>query len=75
MSPSRTRAQVARQLQRAVDHLTKASLARMEREMPWYGELPAEQRAWIGMVLQAGYNSFITWYRSPDQPPPPLTVD
>ena len=48
---TRTRAQVARQLQRAVGHLTKASLARMEREMPWYGELPAEHRAWIGMVL------------------------
>ena len=75
MTRSRTRAQVARQLQRAVGDLTKASLARMEREMPWFGELPAEQRAWIGMVLQAGYNSFITWYRSPDKPAPPLTVE
>jgi PucR C-terminal helix-turn-helix domain/GGDEF-like domain len=72
---TRSRARVARQLQRAVGDLTKASLARMEREMPWFGELPAEQRAWIGMVLQAGYNSFITWFRSPDRPAPPLAVE
>ena len=68
----RSRSQVARQMQRAVGDLTKVSLARMEREMPWFAELTAEQRAWIGMVLQAGYNSFIAWYRTPT-PPPPLT--
>ena len=62
-------------MQRAVGDLTKTSLARMEREMPWVGELAAEHRAWIGMILQAGFNSFITWYRTPDQPAPPLTVE
>ena len=70
-----TRTQVARQMQRAVGDLTKTSLARMEAEMPWVRDLPAEHRAWIGMVLQAGYNSFITWYRTPEQPAPPLTVE
>ena len=62
-------------MQRAVSDLTKTSLARMEQEMPWVSELPAEHRASIGLVLQAGYNSFITWYRNPDQPAPPLTVE
>ena len=71
----KARAQVARQMQRAVGDLTKTSLARMEAEMPWVRDLPAEHRAWIGMVLQAGYNSFITWYRTPEQPAPPLTVE
>ena len=70
-----SRTKVARQLQGAVGDLTKASLARMEREMPWFGELTAEQRAWIGMILQAGYNSFISWYRSAQAPPPPLTTE
>ena len=70
-----TRTQVARQMQRAVGDLTKASLARMEREMPWVRELPAEHRAWIGMILQAGFNSFIAWYRNPDEPAPALTVE
>ena len=43
--------------------------------MPWVGELPAEHRAWIGMVLQAGYNTFIAWFRDPDQLTPTLTVE
>jgi DNA-binding PucR family transcriptional regulator len=70
-----SRAQVTRQLQQAVGDLTKVSLARMEREMPWFADLPAEQRSWIGMVLQAGYNSFIAWYRDPESPSPPLTME
>src|SRR4051795_12151397 len=69
---SRTRAQVARQMQRAVGDLTRTSLGRMEREMPWFASLPAEHRARIGMILQAGYNTFIDWYRNPEAPPPPV---
>jgi hypothetical protein len=75
MAKPAPRSRVAQQLQRAVGDLTKTSLARMEREMPWFAELTAEQRAWIGMILQAGYNSFIGWYRSPEQAPPPLTTE
>jgi hypothetical protein len=75
MAKPASRSRVAQQLQRAVGDLTKTSLARMEREMPWFAELTAEQRAWIGMILQAGYNSFIGWYRSPEQSPPPLTTE
>src|SRR5690242_7798947 len=72
---SGSRQQVARQLQRAVGDLTKASLSRMEREMPWFADLPPEHRAWIGTILQAGYNSFITWYREPARRAPALTVE
>jgi hypothetical protein len=75
MSRPRSHAQVARQMQRAVGDLTKTSLTRMEREMPWFADLSAEHRAWIGMILQAGFNSFVTWYRRPGQPSPPLTVE
>jgi hypothetical protein len=67
--------QVAQQMQRAVGDATKSSLARMEREMRWFGELTAEQRAWIGMVLQAGFNSFIAWYRKPNRSAPQLAVE
>jgi hypothetical protein len=75
MARARSRSQIARQMQRAVGDLTKVSLARMERDMPWFAGLTAEQRAWIGMILQAGYNSFIAWFRTPSQPPPPLNVE
>ncbi len=76
-APRRGRARnaVARQMQRTVPELTKSSLARMDREMPWFAELPPEHRAWIGMVITAGYNTFVAWYTNPEQPPPPLTVE
>ncbi len=67
-----SRAEVARQLQRAVGDLTRTSLARMEREMPWFTDLPAEHRSRIGSVLQAGYNLFIDWYCHPGTATPPV---
>ena len=75
MTRARSRTQIAQQLQRAVGGLTKSSLGRMEREMPWFEELPAEHRAWIGMILQAGYNNFITWFREPSKPNPALAAE
>ncbi len=75
MTKAPSRAQVARQLQRAVGDLTKTSLGRMEREMPWFVDLTAEQRSWIGMVIQGGYNTFIVWYRDPSKPAPVLTAE
>lgn len=75
LAAARRRAVVARQMRRAVGDLTKTSLARMDREMPWFRELPAEHRAWIGMILQAGYNTYIAWYRDPSRPPPPLSAE
>jgi hypothetical protein len=75
MTRARSRTQIAQQLQRAVGGLTKSSLGRMEREMPWFEELPAEHRAWIGMILQAGYQNFITWFREPSKPNPGLAAE
>ena len=31
--------------------------------MPWVVQLPAEDRSWIGLILQAGIKSFIDWFR------------
>jgi hypothetical protein len=66
-------------MQRATGQVTKSVLSRMEREMPWFADLTAEQRAWVGMVLQAGFASYISWYRAPvrtvpDPTPPGLAV-
>ena len=62
----RSRAQVARRLQASVGTLTTAALARMERDMPWFRQLSAEDRSWIGMIVQAGINAFVTWFKEPD---------
>lgn len=59
----RSRAQIAQRLTRASGVLSSAALTRMEKDMPWVVQLPAEDRSWIGLILQAGIKSFIDWFR------------
>jgi hypothetical protein len=70
----RSRAQIARRLQKSVGDLTTAALARMERDMPWFRDLSAENRSWIGLIVQAGINAFVVWYRDP-APHSPVTAE
>jgi hypothetical protein len=60
------REKIARRFQQSVGALTTTIITRMEREMPWFRRLPAEDRSWIGVIVQAGVNSFVAWYREPD---------
>ena len=60
------REQIARRLQRSVGSLTTATVNRMEREMPWFRDLSAEDRSWIGLIVQAGISAFVAWYREPE---------
>jgi hypothetical protein len=62
-SRPRSRAQIALRLTRASGALSSAALTRMEKDMPWVVQLPAEDRSWIGLILQAGIKSFIDWFR------------
>lgn len=65
-----TRAQTARRIQKAVGPLTASTLERMERDMPWFRQLSAEDRSWIGMIVQAGIKAFVAWYRDPEERSP-----
>ena len=38
-------------------------MARMETEMLWFRELSAEDRSWVGLIVQAGIRGFVDWYR------------
>ena len=42
--------------------------------MPWFRQLSAEDRSWIGLIVQAGINAFVTWYRDPT-PHSPITAE
>lgn len=35
----------------------------METDLPWFGELSAQDRSWVGLIVQAGIKGFVTWYR------------
>src|SRR3954447_9885959 len=63
--PARDREQIARRLQQSVGALTTSTVARMERDMRWFRGLSAEDRSWIGVIVQAGINAFVAWYREP----------
>jgi hypothetical protein len=41
----------------------------MEAELPWFAELPADQRANIGLVVQAGLSAFSAWLERGDASP------
>jgi hypothetical protein len=56
-------AQVADRLGTYVGPLANATLARMETELPWYRELSASDRSWIGVVAQNGISAFVKWLR------------
>jgi len=54
-------------IERASGALATASVARMDAELAWFQQLPADQRSWVTLVAQAGMASFVDWLRSPGQ--------
>jgi hypothetical protein len=55
-----------RNIEHATGRLATQSVARMDDELPWFRELPSDQRSWVTLVAQAGLQSFVDWLRSPD---------
>lgn len=57
-------ARVAAALSRASGAMSTAATARMDRDMPWFSELSAEDRSWVGLIVHAGIRNFVDWLRS-----------
>src|SRR5262245_47841020 len=62
----RARARLAGQITKAAGRLTTAAVARMAAEMPWFRELSAESRSFVGLIVQRGIASFADWLRDPE---------
>ena len=62
-APSAPREEASAQLLREVGTLSNAAMARMESEKGWFTDLSAEDRSWVGMIVQAGIQGFVAWYR------------
>lgn len=69
-----TRNEAARRLQRASGALATAATARMDERLPWFRELPADERAWVSLVAQTGIAAFVEWFGH-EAPRPAVTVD
>ena len=39
--------------------------------MPWFRELSAQERSWVGSIVQAGIRGFVDWYRRAGNEPAP----
>ncbi|MFZ2012556.1 MAG: helix-turn-helix domain-containing protein [Nocardioides sp.] len=64
--PGGSRERAAEALRRSTGALSSAAMSRMLTDMPWFGELTAESRSWVGQILQAGIQGFVDWYRLDD---------
>ncbi|SHG55304.1 PucR C-terminal helix-turn-helix domain-containing protein [Jatrophihabitans endophyticus] len=58
--------QTVRAIEQATGRLATQSVARMDEELPWFRELPSDQRSWVTLVAQSGLQSFVEWLRTPD---------
>ncbi|MEU4670721.1 helix-turn-helix domain-containing protein [Amycolatopsis sp. NPDC023774] len=56
-------AKTLRSLDHASGRLASASVAVMERRLVWFGRLPADQRASVLLITQAGAAGFVDWLR------------
>ncbi len=62
-------------LQRATGKLSTAAMARMDADMPWFRTLSAEDRSWVGVIVQAGIRGFVDWYRRAGDEPAPVGTE
>ena len=60
------RHRVAEELRRSIGGLSTAATSRMAADLPWFRELSAEDRSWVGMILQAGIRGFVDWFETDD---------
>jgi PucR C-terminal helix-turn-helix domain/GGDEF-like domain len=63
----RVRAETIRRLEQSMGALGTAAMASMDRRMPWFREMSAENRSWLGLVAQAGVAAFVDWVKHPER--------
>jgi len=72
-SRPRVHAETVRRMERATGALGTAAIAAMDARLPWFRNMSAENRSWLGLVAQAGIAAFLDWIRHPERNRPALT--
>lgn len=65
MTTSSTPLQSTKRVEAAAGSLATTAVRRMNDELTWFHDLPAEQRSIIGLIAQAGVAAFVDWLRQP----------
>jgi hypothetical protein len=60
-------------MERATGALGTAAISAMDRRLPWFRNMSAENRSWLGLVAQAGIAAFLDWIRHPERNRPAVT--
>ena len=60
-------------LERSVGALGTAAIAAMDKRLPWFRKMSAENRSWLGLVAQAGIAAFVDWIKHPERARPAAT--
>ncbi len=47
--------------------LGTAAMTMMDKRLPWFRALSAENRSWLGLVAQAGVAAFVDWVKHPER--------
>lgn len=68
------RAQIAQGLQAVSDEMATTALADISSTYSWFGELDAEYRSWIGLVVRAGVDGFVDWFSDKPTPDGPTNI-
>ncbi len=68
--PGADRDRAAGALLRATGALSTTATARMEGDLPWFRQLSADDRSWVGLIVQAGVKGFVDWYSHASEPVP-----
>jgi PucR C-terminal helix-turn-helix domain/GGDEF-like domain len=50
--------------------LGTAAMTSMDRRLPWFRNMSAENRSWLGLVAQAGVAAFVDWIKHPERTRP-----
>jgi DNA-binding PucR family transcriptional regulator len=66
-------AETVQRIERSMGSLGNAAIASMDKRLPWFRAMSAENRSWLGLVAQAGIAAFAEWIRHPERERPAVT--
>lgn len=66
----RVRDDTIARLEASMGALGTAAMLSMDRRLPWFRSMSAENRSWLGLVAQAGVAAFVDWVKHPERTRP-----
>ncbi len=63
----RVRDDTIARLEASMGALGTAAMLSMDRRLPWFRSMSAENRSWLGLVAQAGVAAFVDWVKHPER--------